>query len=379
MIKISDKDNCCGCGACASICPQKCINMEKDKEGFCYPEVDIDKCINCSLCEKVCPFSDNSNPDSLINAYGAKSKNKEIQNNSSSGGIFSELAHHVLSQNGVVYGVSMFDDFSGCGFVRVSDEKELVKLRGSKYIQSSPIDYGAVENDLKSGRTVLFSGTPCQANGLRKYIRKDYPNLIIVDIICHGVPSNNLWLKYKDNIEQKYKADIIDVSFRSKKLDWKHFGMAVKTSNGKNLFSPLETDSYIQLFLKNYCLRPSCYNCKSKTMRLADITIGDFWGVKENYPDIYDSRGVSLIITRTEKGKSVLTDISDNLSIEPVEYSRAVKENIAEYKSVKKPIERNAFFEDSELLGFRKLVKKYVRISKKKRIKTILRKITNKV
>lgn len=203
MISINKKDNCCGCYACVNVCPKDCISMEEDSEGFNYPCVDKSKCVDCTLCEKVCPIinkdkvAQGSNEED--NTYVAYTKNATVRKNSSSGGMFTELAESVLKNNGVVFGCAFDDDFNA-HHIMIDNISDLEKLRGSKYIQSQiESTYKEAEKLLKNGKLVLFSGVACQIAGLNSYLRKDYNNLITVDVLCHGVPSGKAWRKYIDD------------------------------------------------------------------------------------------------------------------------------------------------------------------------------------
>lgn len=316
-----------------------------------------------------------------MKTYAAFSKNQKERLESSSGGIFSLMAKYIFSKHGVVYGISLTKDCKAAEYKRVTNSFGLDKLRGSKYFQAKVGDvYKNVEKDLKNGLEVLFTGTACQVNGLKKYLGKEYTTLYCVDIVCHGVPSPKLWRKYIDYVEKKYKDKILNIQFRCKDLGWYDYGMKEFTCK-KNFFIPKEENPFMLMFLKDYCLRPSCYNCLAKQNKLSDLTIGDFWGIEDILPEMNDNKGVSLVIIRTEKGKQLFTNIQNYTSFRSVTYEEAIRSNPFEHTSVSKPPERNSFFHDMNRMRFEELKKKYVIIQNtsirertKKKIKILLKK-----
>lgn len=272
----------------------------------------------------------------------------KIRENSSSGGVFSLIADLF----DVIYGVAMTNDYYGCKYIRT--ENDISKLRGSKYIQAKIGDtYKQVKKDLIEGKKVLFTGTGCLINGLYLFLGREYQNLFLLEIICHGVPSPKLWREYIHYQEKKI-GKINRVSFRDKTEGWLDFGM-----KENELYISMHEDSFMQMFLRDYCLRPSCYKCEAKKYKKADITIGDFWGIETVIPELFDNKGTSLIIIRTEKGMRCFDLIKGKLVFKDVDYNEAVKYNSAEYKSVEKPKLRNTFFKDLNKIPFSKMEKKY--------------------
>ena len=376
MIEVKDKKDCCGCKACANVCPKQCIQFIEDEEGFSYPKVDTSKCINCHLCERVCPCLVNSPlRERKPISYGAKIKDRDIRDKSSSGGVFSALANKILDDNGVIYGVTMRDDLKSAHNVRIDNKKDLALLRGSKYLQSDTENiYVQVKKDLIDGKKVLFSGVPCQINALKMFLHKEYENLYCVEVICHGTPSPALWKKYLEHLEDKYNAKVESVDFRNKKYGWKRFGLVKK---GKNINQYLDqnTDPYMVMFLRNYCLRPSCYNCNAKKLEsLADITIADFWGIENVLPEMEDDTGTSLVLVQNDKGKELLDSINNEIEIKEVNFDQAIKCNPSYSISVSKPKERDTFFVDMNNMSFAQLQKKYCKVSKKQKVKSIIKK-----
>jgi len=311
MIKITDKTDCCGCGACAQICPKCCISMRADSEGFLYPYVDTENCIECGLCRQVCPVLRQSERKKTPEIYAAYALNEEIREDSSSGGIFSLLANFVLEAHGVVFGAAFDDDFS-VHHIKVESTADMHKLRGSKYLQSC-IDntYAEARSFLEAGRMVLFSGVGCQIAGLKAYLKKDYTNLYTVDVLCHGVPSPKLWQHYLREQKNNYGAEIVQISFRKKNTGWKTYSEEQIFQSGEKYSRMHSEDSFIQCFLRDVCLRPSCYSCKFREGQSgADLTLGDAWGIQNWMPELDDDRGTSIVLVNSEKGRQMWLQIA---------------------------------------------------------------------
>lgn len=303
-----------------------------------------------------------------MKTFAAIYKNNEIRENSSSGGIFSALA----DKFDVVYGVAMAKDCYDAEMVRV--EGDISPLRGSKYLQAKVGDvFKQVKKDLEDGRKVLFSGTGCQINGLSMFLGKEYSNLFLLDIICHGTPSPKLWREYVKYQERKH-GKLKSVNFRCKKEDWNNFGM-----KENKLYISKDEDSFMRMFLRDYCLRPACYECHAKNYKKSDITIADFWGINNVAPEMNDGRGTSLVIVRTDKGNRLFEGIKNELRWKEVSYEEGVRSNSSEYKSVSRPHQRNTFYQDLNTLSFSEMDKKYIgeALWKKvgRRIKRIIKKI----
>ena len=354
---------CFGCSACICACPQKCIQMLENSEGFLYPVIDEKKCVNCGLCRRVCPaLSDVKNNEHNLNeVYAAVSKDPSVLMKSSSGGIFTELAKQVIMEKGCVLGASFSDDFRSVHHTMAESDAMLGNLRGSKYMQSVVGGvYPEIKKQLEAGRTVLFSGTPCQVAGLKSYLNKDYEHLFTVDIICHGVPSAKLWGCYLADIEKKTRGKAKYVSFRYKVNDTTRLETKRLATDGKIYYKAYSEDPFLKMFLKNDCLRESCYDCKAKENgTMADITIGDFWGIGKIKTNFDCSDGVSIIIVHTEKGKRLLKRAQPCLNIQPVDYTSAVAGNSALNMSSVRPAERDEFFVDLRRLKWHELEKKY--------------------
>ena len=344
MIHITDKQNCCGCSACAQRCPKQCITMQEDNEGFLYPKVDESACIDCGLCEKVCPMITPYEAHEPIQTLAAVNKNDEVRLKSSSGGIFSILAEKVIREGGVVFG-ARFDDQWQVVIDYTETLEGINDFRGSKYLQASTGDtFKQCENFLKAGRLVMYSGSPCQIAGLKHYLRKEYDNLLLVDFGCHGVPSPKVWQKYLDEIVGS--RDINSTSMRAKTNGWRKFNFEMSFNRDNStilLSSPASKNDYMRAFLNNLILRPSCHNCKAKECRShSDITIADYWGIWNVAPELYDDKGTGLVLLHTEKGKTFFPFELTN-SIE-TSYSQATAGNSALLKCPSPHNNRTVFF-----------------------------------
>ena len=376
MINISDKSKCSGCHSCASICPKNCIEMVVDNEDLLYPQIDTSKCVNCGLCEKSCPIitrKEINKTENDISAFAAYTKNEEIRLNSSSGGLFTEIATYVINNGGAVFGAAFNEDFS-VSHQSATTVEELAKFRGSKYVQSTIGNtYNEVKSILKEGKLVLFTGTPCQIGGLYSYLNKDYDNLITQDIICHGAPSPMVWKKYKEYQENKNGSKLQSVQFRNKDTGWKTYSVVFSFENGSKCMQKSENDMYIRSFISNLCLRPSCYDCSFKTaIRQSDITLADFWGIENVIPEMDNDKGNSLLLINSQKGKALFEKIKDNITYKEADLNEALKYNSAATQSVQKPQNRDLFISTIKKEGFEKIQDKFFK-------KTMLTKIKIKI
>jgi len=385
VIEIVDKQNCCGCYARYNICPPKCIHMQPDVGGFWYPIVGIDECTECGLCEQVCPILKEKSEDNYEPlAYACINNNESIRLESSSGGLFTLIAEQIIEDGGAVFGAN-FNENLEVEHSYVELKQELEKLRGSKYVQSKiGKTYEQAKQLLKSGRKVLFTGTPCQIGGLKSFLGKSYNNLLCVDIVCHGVPSPEVWKKYVDYRQEKARSTAQRISFRRKDEGWKRYSVSFLFKNNTEYRETLDKDLYMRAFLTNVCLRPSCYACRFKTIhRQSDITLADFWGIKSILPDMDDDKGTSLIFVNSKAGQTMIEQIADKMQFKEVDINEAIKYNPAAIKSVASNPNRGKFFKELYKLTFEELVKKYctdklsVRI--KRRVKSLARAILKKL
>lgn len=382
-INVADNKNCSGCHACVSICPKKCIDMISDEEGFLYPLVNHDKCIKCGLCIKHCPIATPNESTKTIDdiqAFGAYNKDESVRNNSSSGGIFTALAETIIENEGVVFGAAFNDDFS-VSHKEAFTKDELVKFRGSKYVQSEIGDsYKKAKNYLEQGKIVLFSGTPCQIGGLYSYLGKKYDNLITQDIICHGVPSPMVWKKYIKQREEEAKQQTRSVLFKDKKTGWKTYSITLKFNNGKQYTQKATSDLMMKAFIGNLCLRPSCYGCSFKELiRQSDITLADYWGINKISPQMDDDKGLSLVIVNSNKGKNILQRIESKIVKFDASLETAVLYNSSMIKSSIMPHNRASFMTKIKDGDFDKVAKAHLKPSLIKRIKSLIKRIIKKI
>ncbi|MBQ8479039.1 MAG: Coenzyme F420 hydrogenase/dehydrogenase, beta subunit C-terminal domain [Akkermansia sp.] len=324
---ITPPDNCTGCGLCDNVCPKDAIHMVWSKGGFLVPSVDVTACVDCGMCVKQCialeekePYTDDLNS---VESYGGWNKDVDIHLSSSSGGVFTALAVKVIEQGGVVFGVVWKDKLTAV-FEKTDSEDGLARMRGSKYTPAVPGNvYRDVRNELKNGRQVLFSGTPCQVHALKKYLRKDYENLLTVDIVCHGVPSHLILERYIEEEEEKTGKEIDYVSFRDKPEGWLRYHVTRHYTDGGLQSEALGTDMYMRMFLSDKALNHVCYNCPyAHIPRQGDITLGDYWGVEKLHPEWPIDKGVSSILANTSKGSVALNRLSDRLELRIEPFSK---------------------------------------------------------
>lgn len=325
---------CSGCTACFASCPKQAISMRTDNEGFLQPYINSSLCIECGVCEKVCPVLHPFEERNPIEVYAAKTED-EVRLHSSSGGIFPLLAEYIIDQGGVVWGVAwdLSEEIPVAKHKCISTKEELSQLKGSKYVQSElGYSYNEIKKQLKRNIKVLFSGTPCQIAGLKHFLRQEYENLFCVEVICHATPSPKVFKSYIKEISKKYiinSTDITDINFRAKQYEgfsWRNSGFVVfgnSSSNGNKresvLFSSGKNQNpYIRAFLSELCNRNSCHKCQARNLQSgSDITIGDFWKVKEYLPLLDDDKGTSLVLINSNKGRflyeSIKLKLSDNV------------------------------------------------------------------
>ena len=338
MPKLADKSQCTGCTACASICPRQCIQMKKDDAGFEFPEViEQSACIACGACERICPVLANKKTEeshSSTFAYAAFSINDSLRMESSSGGVFSELAVVILQLGGIIYGAS-YDDEGVVRHTGIEAQKELGKLRGAKYSQSILGDsFLTLKKQLDSGRTVLFSGTPCQVAGLRAFLKRDYDNLVCIDFVCHGVPSPMAWdafIKYRAEKDADGKLPQ-SINLRSKETGWSkyQYSNVFKYEDGKKNSTVSSQSLFMKLFVGDYISRPSCSNCKFKGYsRISDITLGDFWGIWDIEPEMDDNKGTSVVLVHSHKGETLWKDVDSKIKSKEVTLEQTSQENLS--------------------------------------------------
>lgn len=346
-------DKCCGCWACAAICPTYCLSMKEDGAGFKYPAYESG-CIGCGRCEKVCPVMSVGAADTAVSVSWAKAEDDGLRERSSSGGVFGLLSDKVLEQDGVVYGAAYGKGCRSVGHVRIKSKEQLDRVMRSKYTQSAMgVDtYKDVAADLKAGKKVLFSGVGCQCAGLRNYLklkRVSADNLLAVEVLCHGVPSPKLWsewLGYKESSFGSNAAEIDEVNFRSKSSGWTTYSVAYSVATEKVESTRFGEDWYMKAFLSNASLRESCLQCPAKRCSGSDVEIGDYWGVYNVHPDIADELGVSAVICNTENGKAAIDALGDALFFGPTTFQDVANGNPSLTKSVQPYAKRVEFLND---------------------------------
>lgn len=311
MITI-DYDKCTGCGACRAVCSVNAVSL-KMRGGYNYPDIDKNKCIECRKCEKVCPITNTSEKAEKPIIKIGNSLNEYVRNQSSSGGVFYELAYYIIKElHGTVYGAAYDSDFS-VKHIRASDIDNLSRLCTSKYVQSNIGDcFLDAISDLKNGKTVLFSGTPCQTEGMKKVCPDNMrENLYLCSVACHGVSSPVLWENYRKSLEHKYNSKIKKVNMRDKRKGWHRYSMSVNFESGKKYSKIHDVDPYFNLFLSGNYLRPSCYNCCAKgLLKDTDFLIADAWGYESHTAGKVDDKGKSVICMMTSKAVDLLQPVN---------------------------------------------------------------------
>lgn len=309
-----DYEKCTGCGACVQRCPKQCISWTQREFGFRYPQIDKDACVNCGQCEKVCPIDKALEVSAEQKAYAAVHKDDEVLAKSTSGGAFTAIADAVFAQDGIVYGAAMLDGMQ-VKHIRTSGKDDFEGLRSSKYLQSDTgTTYQMVEQDLKQGKTVLYSGTPCQIDGLKNFLGKDYENLYTVDIVCHGVGSQAYFDKYMDYARERY-GKIKALRFRSKEYaGWSCGGGVVVVVDSSDCLKKIPyrdfDNYYYSYFLSGDIYRKSCYSCKyANTNRVGDFTLGDYWGVEALNLPLQTENGCSLLLVNNRHAMQLLDEI----------------------------------------------------------------------
>lgn len=366
MINIVNKEDCVGCRGCVQICPKKCISFITDGQGFGYPEVDLDLCIHCGLCEKVCPVIHQAADRVPLKVVAGHIEDNRIKMASSSGGLFFTLAARIIEEGGVVFGARFNNNWEVIHDYAETLE-DIKRFQGSKYTQSRMGDsYIKARQFLKQGRKVMFTGTPCQLAGLGLFLNHDYgPQLLKVDVVCHGVPSPLVWtdyLRYVSENNQSNVSDITDISFRDKRNGWEKYGCRIMFGKDgtKELYSPLRANIYMQGFLRDLYLRPACYKCPAKCGKSgSDITLGDFWRVSTLEPEAYSPSGTSLILINTSLGDDYMQ--STGIRTWLTTYNKAITSNGSLIESAVYPRNYAEFWKEyatSGIFGLEHFIKK---------------------
>lgn len=374
---------CTGCAACANACPKRCIQMAADTEGFLRPVVDAAQCVDCGACQRACPILHPVTCDNKTVAYAAIHKDEGIRMESTSGGVFSLLCQWIFDRGGIVFGAAYADDFSvehRC--VRSMDE--LAILRTAKYAQSRiGNSFQAVKQYLNDGQWVLFSGTPCQVGGLRDFLGKEYERLVLVDLVCHGVPSPAVWSQY---IDYRSKMDAsgaapTTINLRSKETGWPGYSAYFGYENGAHYSAKCTEDPFLRCFVGNLCLRPSCYECRFKGIsRASDFTLGDYWGVWSQLPDYNDGKGTSIVLIHSEKGRKIWPELEGQMRLQQVDAAHCMDENESALVSAVLSENRTEFMMRYASEDFQMLVQEFLpQTAEKITWQSVLRSIANKL
>lgn len=377
MIEFVEKEHCSGCTACMAGCPKDAISICADAEGFQYPIIDRDRCIECGKCTRICPITNPLQKNSVIASYLAINNNKAQRVASASGGLFSVIAQYVLGCHGVVFGAA-YDKNLKVKHIAIENETDLVKLQMSKYVQSDLGNtFRQVNQYLNADRLVLFSGTPCQVAGLKAYIGREDANLLLLDLVCHGVPSPKLFQDYKSALSKKYGSEIQNIYFRSKVLGHHLSTIAVRFSNGKLIHSRRLVKSYPRLWFAGLASRPSCYACSFKEEdRVSDFTLFDSFKSAEQYDFKDDDFGLSNVYIRTQKALDLWTKVAAQVTTVKTETAVTTKnDGDMIYKSAVKNNARAAFWHDYGQLSYTELIDRYIPYSKKEAAMDFLKRI----
>lgn len=377
MIEIKDKSKCCGCSSCANICPKQCINMSEDTEGFLYPVVDKKKCIDCNLCINSCPeLNLKEEKQFKQDGYLVQIKDDEIRKESTAGGAFTAIARFVIKNNGVVFGVTMDENFY-VHHTYVEREEGLAKFRNSKYVQSAvgELTLKKVKEFLLQERLVCFSGTPCQIEGLKCFLKRDYENLITVDVVCRAVPSPLVFRKYVEFQNKKLDSKIVSVRFRDKFYGYKYSTMNIKTLNNNGKYHKgIESDLWLRAFFSEICDRPSCHSCSfRKRYRESDFTIWDCFNVGSFSKKMDDDKGTTRMLVNSEKGRNLFKNINEYINFERVDSDKLVYGVKELTESVKPNRLRKEFMNDLNILSTEKLFNKYFPNTMKVRVERVFR------
>lgn len=386
MPTLATGKNCTGCSACMNACPVSCINMKENVTGFLYPVVNSDKCINCQKCEKACPvIKDRIDKDPPEKAFHVivQYKGKEVLRTSTSGGLFTAISEVIINEyQGVVFGAGLTDEYKVV-HTYVENAEDLGRLRSSKYVQSEVGEaYKQAKDFLDSDRVVLFSGTPCQINGLYGYLGIDYDNLITVDVMCRAVPSPKILRKYIELCNQRF-SKIDRFVFRDKGLGYSYSTLAVygKDNNGKNKIyrRGIESDEWLRVFFKRYCYRECCYDCMFQNgKRAADLTMWDCFQVYKMAPKLNNNLGATNVIFWNEKAERLFVEAKRFVEFQEIQYNPMLH-NLFRQPTNKPRIDREQFFTDADSLGLNEFWKKYAPNSMQIKIKAFLRKASVKL
>lgn len=349
MIDRISVGQCTLCGSCYNACPVDAISFKTPYLDFLYPAIDNSRCVGCDRCEKSCPIlADKQEPESGYPiAFAARSRDEEARRKSSSGGVFYELASKILSEGGYICG-AVFDDHFHVKHIVSNTQKDLYRMMGSKYAQSDMgMCFRQIKTLLDEGKNVLFTGCPCQVAGLRTYIGRKHPNLLLVELICHGIPSDQMLQTYIGMQEKKYGSRLKEMEFRNKEKGWHNSSVRMEFENGRVHSEPMTFDTYMQGYFRGVTLKESCFSCQFRGFKSgSDLTIGDLWGAEISIPDMDDNNGLSAVIVNSEKGTLFLN--RSKIIRRQFEIDKILKYNQSLLTSFDEGVQRTAFYAYTE-------------------------------
>ena len=378
MIHIEDKKECCGCWACYNACPKHCIGMKEDEEGFRYPVVDASLCIDCGLCEKVCPVihADKTDTPHAQQGFLAQHKDEDIRKESTSGGAFTAIASWIIRQGGIVYGAGYRKGTFIVEHQGVETEKDLSVFRNSKYVQSNVMNtFKEALGHLKAGRWVCFSGTPCQIEGFRSFLRgREYEKLVCVDLVCHGIPSPRILTRYIEAQQALIGGEFTNVLFRDKHYGYHYSSFSIyNKEKGKDYHKGVDSNAYLRAFFNNLSDRPSCYDCRfKKRYRRSDLTLWDCFPI-EKFTKQMDGKGTTRVLVQSEKGEMIMDAIGNELRTVHVEPDKLVSDVREMFHSVPMNPQRGQFFKDCNVLPPADFFRKWFPITWKVRLNAFVR------
>lgn len=374
MIDKVEKCDCVLCGGCVAVCPEQAISFSSQQHDFLYPKIDPEACVHCDLCERVCPVLEKKDRSHMekLETYVGRNTDREIRLNSTSGGIFTALAQYILGKGGYVCG-AVFDDAFHVVHIVTNQNKDIIRMSGSKYAQSRMERvYPEVKELLEQGKDVLFCGCPCQIAAIQSFLHKKYENLYLMELVCHGIPSERMLLSYQELHERKAKSKITAMQFRDKQRGWHSSSVKITFENGITYSEPITVDAYMKGFLTSVILKESCYHCAFRGFRSGcDLMLGDYWGAEVEFPDKDDNTGLSAILVHSEKGKRLLDESG-------VEYWPCKKDSVIQYNrnivesSMPHP-DRESFYVYADQYGYAEAIEYFFCEKKVERMKRKIR------
>lgn len=370
MIDKVSVDACTLCGGCRNACPTDAISYTREHRGFAYPVIDPAKCVGCDRCERVCPvLAPRNHPqEGYPIAYAARTKDEAVRRASTSGGVFYELASRVLDEGGMVCG-AVFDEGFHVRHILSGKREDLARMMGSKYAQSDMgTCYREIKKALARGVTVLFSGCPCQVAGLRSFLGRDDPRLILVELICHGIPSDSLLQAYISLREAQYGAALTRLEFRNKDLGWHRSAVRMEFANGKVCLEPVAVNAYMNGFLSDCTLKESCYHCRFREFSTGgDIILGDLWGAEVSMLHLDDNKGLSAVLVLSDKGQALVERLP--LFMEPCDLDAVIHCNQSLVRSAEPSPLRETFYATAAERGYVVAIHKHLERGRLLRLK----------